>query len=177
MGSLFARSIAAATLAAVALTLVACGPVAPAPVDPVTSQPSTATEVPAPQDSEPAEPVDVGLSPESLAYAAGLGGSSHQGQTLYVVIGASVDSEPEARVLLEDAIPLFGDMQSYFIVQRSDNFEGMTPGWWVVFESYRDEPSPGNLEFGRRAFPDAYVKRVTVRTADPIPVYEDMVDQ
>jgi hypothetical protein len=68
-------------------------------------------------------------------------------------------------------------MQSYFIVQRSDNFDGMDPGWFVVAEAYRGEPSQENLQFGRRGFPDVYVKQATVKTEDPIPVYEDMVGQ
>jgi hypothetical protein len=115
----------------------------------------------------------VAVSPASIAYAEELGGTSQLGKTLYFVIGASVESEEEAQTLLDEATPYFGDMQSYFIVQRSDNFEGMEPGWWVVFEAYRDEPSTENLDFGRRAFPDAYVKSATVLTSDPIPVYED----
>ena len=112
------------------------------------------------------------VSSDSIAYAKSLGGTSHEGETLYFVIGASVESEPEAQAMLEDAIPLFGDMQSYFIVQRSDNFQGMEPGWWVIIEAYRSEPSPENLDFDRRGFPDAYVESATVRTSDPIPVYE-----
>ena len=116
----------------------------------------------------------ISVSSESLAYAKSLGGTSHQGETLYFVIGASVETEGEAQTLLEGAKAV-GDMQSYFIVQRSDNFEGMSPGWWVVFEAYRDYPSPENIAFGRRPFPGAYVKSATVRTSDPIPVYEDMV--
>jgi hypothetical protein len=117
----------------------------------------------------------VGPSPESIAYAEGLGGTSHEGETLYAVIGASAETEREAQRLLEDALPSFGDMQSYFIVQRSDNFEGMDPGWWVVIEAYYNNPDSDELDFCRRGFPDAYVKEVTVRTPDPIPVYEDMV--
>ncbi len=116
-----------------------------------------------------------GVSPDSIAYAEGLGGTSHEGETLYVVIGASVVTEREAQKLLEDALPSFGDMQPYFIVQRSDNFEGMDPGWWVVIEAYYNYPDSSELEFARRAFPDAYVREVTVWTSDPIPVYEDMI--
>ena len=117
----------------------------------------------------------VTLSSDSIAYAESLGGTSHEGETLYFVIGANVASEPEAQATLNDASPLFGDMQSYFIVQISDNFEGLEPGWWVVLEAYRSEPSQENLDFDRRGFPDAYVASATVRTADPIPVYEDVV--
>jgi hypothetical protein len=114
-------------------------------------------------------------SAKSLAYAKRIGGTSHEGERLYFVIGDSVDTQREAQSLLDKAIPRFGDMQSYFIVQRSDSFEGMRPGWWVAIEAYRQPPSPENLQFAKRGFPGAYVKRATVRTADPIPVYEDSV--
>ena len=117
------------------------------------------------------------VSPDSIACAKSLGGTSHLGETLYFVIGASVESEGEAQALLDEATPRFGDMQSYFIVQRSDNFQGMEPGWWVVIETYRNEPSEENLAFDRRGFPNAYVKSATVRTSDPIAVYEDMVGE
>jgi hypothetical protein len=117
------------------------------------------------------------VSADSISYAKSLGGTSHQGETLHFVIGASVKSEEEAQALLDEATPRFGDMQSYFIVQRSDNFQGMRPGWWVVIETYRAEPSEENLSFDRRGFPEAYVKSATVRTSDPIPVYEDMVGE
>jgi hypothetical protein len=117
----------------------------------------------------------VGVSPDSIAYAQSLGGVSHEGETLYLVIGATLDSEQQAKGMLDNAVPLFGDMQSYFIVQKSDSFEGLEPTWWVVLEAYRSEPSPENLDFDRRGFPMAYVQRATVRTSDPIPVYEDVV--
>jgi hypothetical protein len=116
------------------------------------------------------------VSEASLTYAEDLGGTSHLGQDLHLVIGASVNSENEAQALLEEAIPKFGDMQSYFIVQRSDNFEGLEPGSWIVIEAYRNQPSAENLDFGRRGFPDAYVEGVTVLTSDPIPVYEELVE-
>jgi hypothetical protein len=117
------------------------------------------------------------VSAKSRAYAERIGGTSHKGEKLYFVIGDSVDTEREAQSLLDRAVPSFGDMQSYFIVQRSDNFDGMRPGWWVIVEAYRESPSTENLQFGRRGFRGAYVKRATVRTADPIPVYDDLVSQ
>ena len=110
---------------------------------------------------------------DSIEYARSLGGISHLGETLYFVVGAMVETEEEAQALLHEAIPFFGDMQSYFIVQRSDSFEGFEPGKWVIVESYGESPSPENIEFGQRAFPDAYVTSAKVLTSDPIPVYED----
>jgi hypothetical protein len=112
-----------------------------------------------------------------LAYARKIGGVSHRGDTLYFVVGASTSSESDARAKLKAALPLFGDMQAYFIVQRSDNFDGMRPGYWVVIEAYRKRPAAENVDFGKRAFPSAYVRRAVVRTGDPIPVYEDLVPQ
>lgn len=114
------------------------------------------------------------VSQDSRDYALSLGGTSHKGEKLYFVIGASVKSEKQAQALLEPAKAV-GDMQSYFVVQLSDNFDGMTPGYWVVFEAYREYPSQENIDFGRRPFPDAYVKSAVVLTDDPLPVYEDML--
>jgi hypothetical protein len=108
-----------------------------------------------------------------IEYAASLGGTSHKGDTLFFVVGANVATKEEAQSALEAALPVFGDMQSYFIVQWSSNFDGMEPGQWVVIEAYRENPSAENVEFGQRAFPNAYVVRATVKTTEPIPVYED----
>lgn len=141
-----------------------------------TTQPATTTTVQRTTTALSPTNTTVAVSSDYAEYARSLGGVSQEGRTLYFVIGASVKSEREAQALLEKALPTFGDMQAYFIVQRSDNFKGMTPGWWVIIEAYRSKPSVENVAFGRRGFPDAYVKRATVRTSDPIPVYEHMVD-
>jgi len=110
---------------------------------------------------------------DSLEYARSLGGIPRKGETLHLVVGASVETEAEAQALLREAMPFFGDMQSYFIVQKSDNFEGMAPGRWIIIEAYDEMPSAENIEFGRRAFPEATVTVAKVLTSDPIPVYED----
>lgn len=117
-------------------------------------------------------------SATSLQYAAALGGTPHRGEKLFVVVGLVTKTEEAAAKALDAALPVFGDMQTYFIVQRSDNFAGMAPGSWVLIEAYRTrENAEREIELGRRAFANAYVKQVTVRTADPIPVYEDMVPE
>lgn len=116
------------------------------------------------------------LSESAIDYAKQLGGTSQEGQTLYVIVGASMNFEDLVQQRIDDATPAFGDMQSYFIVQKSDNFEGMDPGWFVAIEAYRDEThAKDSLDFARRGFEEPYIKRVVVRTSDPIPVYEDMV--
>jgi len=126
---------------------------------------STTTEAPATTTTEAPNPV----SQESRDYAESLGGTSHEGEKLYFIIGASLRSEAQAKTQLGPAKAV-GDTQMYFIVQLSDNFEGMTPGYWVIFEAYDGYPATEDIEWCRRAFPDAYVKSAIVRTDDPIPV-------
>lgn len=135
---------------------------------------ATGADLAAPQDGSDGASADV-LSEHALTYARELGGKPHKGEALYFIIGASANPESFAQKKLDDAIPLFGDMQSYFIVQKSDNFDGMTPGWFVVIEAYRTEAQAReNLDFARRGFEDGknspYIKRATVKTDDPIPV-------
>jgi hypothetical protein len=118
-------------------------------------------------------PPSAGLSAKSIAYARRLGGKSHLGETLYFVVGASEKTEKKAQAALDNEV--LTDMQTYFIVQKSDNFEGMKPGWWVVFEARRTKPATYDWDLYRTSFPGAYLKQATVRTSDPIPVYEDLL--
>jgi len=128
---------------------------------------------PAPQ-RRPASPETPSVSAQSLAYAKKLGGTSHEGETLYFVIGDSVSTEAEARAKLQKALPRF-DTALYMIVQRSDNFEGMRTGWWVVVEAYRKASNARDgAAWDKRGFADCYVEKATVRTSDPIPVVEDL---
>ncbi|MBN1893939.1 hypothetical protein JW906_05570 [bacterium] len=132
---------------------------------------------PPPEASVAGSAASSALSGKSLSYARGLGGSPHPGEALFLIVGSTAGSETDAQALLEDALPLFGDMQPYFIVQRSGAFEGLDPGQWIVMEAYREQPSAENVQFAQRAFPNAAVKQVLVRTEDPIPVYEDMTGE
>jgi hypothetical protein len=175
------RIAAIAAIVAVTITLALWQPTIPsAAQDLEVTQPIAATAAQATKPSEAptvAPPQVTGVSSKSITYARSIGGTSHEGKTLYFVIGASVKSEDDAQSKLEHAIPIFGDMQSYFIVQNSDNFGGMKPGWWVIVEAYNRKPSKENLDFAKRAFPDAFVRKAIVRTSDPIPVYEELVAQ
>jgi len=115
------------------------------------------------------------LSQKSIDYAKGLGGTSHKGDKLYFVIGDSLDTAAEADAKLQAALPRFGDAQVYFIVQKSDNFEGMRPGYWVLVEAYRESGNAAEgAQWAKRCFADCYVKPATVNTDDPIPVVEDL---
>ncbi|HEX9093414.1 MAG TPA: hypothetical protein VF902_05475 [Coriobacteriia bacterium] len=179
-----ARAACAVTLAiAAAFAMSGCLPVRPATDSGGAQPPAEATAVaPAAAGSQSAtapgaaEPGVSQPSQAALEYASQLGGASHDGETLFFIIGESLGSEAAAQAALEAARPSFGDMQDYFIVQRSDNFVGMKPGWWVVIEAYRYKPGDENMQFAKRGFPGAYAKQATVHTADPIPVYEDLVD-
>jgi hypothetical protein len=114
---------------------------------------------------------------DRIAYARAIGGVSHQGQTLYVILAATEKTEAAARARLDAAIPKFGDTELYYIVQKSDNFSGLSPGQWIVIESYREKAHAmlkENLDFGRLVGPDARVVKVAVKTSEPIPVFEDL---
>jgi hypothetical protein len=179
-------------LAPILLTLIVvlaafaggCGGDAAQPASPasVTQLPTgTTADTQAPSDTEPAvastTPPESTFSQDptvdSIEYAVSLGGVSHEGEELFFVVGAETETEQEAQLMLRDALAVFGEMQSYFIVQKSANFQGMAPGKWVVIEAYDSNPTNENREFGRRSFPQAYVVKATVLTSDPIPVYED----
>jgi len=115
------------------------------------------------------------LSDKAVAYARELGGKSHKGETLYFIIGASVNYEDMAQQRLDEATLMFGDMQSYFIVQKSGNFEGMEPGWFIVVEAYATKAdAEENLDFAKRGFEDGknspYIKSAVMKTDEPIPV-------
>ena len=178
IGSLLGSSLSVAAILLFGLGLAACtdltgGSDFPAtstrPTGLTTAVPgTTVTEVPGTTVTPTTEAPNP-VSQESRDYAESLGGTSHRGETLYFVIGASLGSEAQAKAQLEPAKAV-GDMQSNFIVQLSDNFLGMTPGYWVIFEAYDGYPSDDDLLFCRRPFPDAYVKTATVLTDDPIPV-------
>ena len=121
------------------------------------------------------------MAPHAASRSAPLGNYDDEGRRLIgfdrirFVVGASVESEQEAQTMLEDAIPLFGDMQLYFIVQRSDNFQGMNPGWWVVIEAYQGEPSTENLASRPPCVPRRTREERHGQDLGSIPVYEEMV--
>jgi len=133
-----------------------------------------ANPVEPPPTESAADSSDV-LSQSAIDYARQLGGKSHKGETIYFIIGQTGTPEGFVQNKLDQAGPLFGDMQSYFIVQKSDNFDGMAPGWFVAIEAYRTKAeAEENLDFAKRGFEDGknspYIKKATVNTADPIPV-------
>ena len=116
-----------------------------------------------------------GVSAKSLAYAQSIGGQDVKGQTFNFIVGGTYPTEAAAQAALDKAKPRFGDTQSFFIVQRSDSFEGMAPGSWVVVEAHFKTPSDDNMTFARKGFPDASVVRARILVTDPIPVFENLV--
>lgn len=114
------------------------------------------------------------LSTSARAAAEGLGGKPRQGQTVFVIVGASADSEREAQALLDAATPTFGDMQTYFVVQSTASLKGLHGSRFVVIEAYEEEANAvAGLDLASRGFEQPEVLKVTVLTDDPIPVYEE----
>jgi len=102
-------------------------------------------------------------------------GRSHKGESLYFTIATGESTKVEAQKKLDDALSKF-DVQMYFIVRKSDDFDVMRPGWWIVAEASKNKPSKEDVQSMQSRFPGAYVKKATVLTDEPIPVYEDMVE-
>lgn len=101
-------------------------------------------------------------------------GTSHKGETLQLLVVATEKTKAAADKRLLELLPVYGDIQTYLVVEPSDQLKGLDPGSWVVFEAYRKAPSADTIDFMNRGPSDAYVKQVTVLTADPIPVVEDL---
>jgi hypothetical protein len=122
------------------------------------------------------------LSDKALLYAKKIGGVSHEGDKFHLIMGPSTDTEAEAQALLDDALPRFGDMQSYFIIQLAENFDGLVGTYkkYILIEVYSNPPAQDSLDFAVRIFADPavtaadlVVEQATANTWDPIPVYED----
>lgn len=111
---------------------------------------------------------------DRIAYAVSHGGKPRRGETVYLLTIASEVSESAARTRLEEALLLFGEDGSSFVVQRSENFEGLEAGKWIVVEAFS---SGANADSSRpsatRVTEEPRVDRVVVRTDEPIPVYEE----
>jgi len=110
-----------------------------------------------------------------------LGGVSHKGEPLYLVVASIHDRQQEASAALAAMTTYFGDADVFYTVQRSNAFEGLESGRWVVAEAYwtRDAAQSG-LEWatgrGPATAPFAPVLRLaTARSDDPVPVVEDVM--
>jgi hypothetical protein len=147
-----------------------CGPAA-LPQRPAASQPAT--------QSASFEPPT--LSAAAMDYARSLGGVSHKGEQVLLVVAFTVPTQQEASAGLAAMLPSFGDAQVYFTVQSTDSFKGLTPGRWVVAEAYwtENEARQGlDWATGRGTVADPLtptLESVTVRSDDPIPVVEDVL--
>jgi hypothetical protein len=121
------------------------------------------------------------LSADAIEYARELGGTSHNGEPVYLVLASTHDRQSEASAALAATLPSFGDAQAYFTVQRSDSFDDLESGRWVVAEAYwtRSEAGSGLAWATGRGGEDATLtptlESVTVRSDDPIPVVEDVM--
>lgn len=141
--------------------------------------PTTPTTVRTEDDS----PTTTGHGPEDAPGGAdqgGLGpgasleggsGTRHTGSAIYTLIVASERTRGDAERRREDAASALGEFETYFVIDRSEHYEGMRPGWWVVFEPYKTRSQAvGAMEQTRSWLAgrgiEPYVKRVVVRCRD-----------
>lgn len=101
-------------------------------------------------------------------------GKSHKGETLYALVVASEKTEAAANKAALETISQLGDAQAYLVVEPATHVSGLPAGGWYVFELYRASPTQDTIEFMDRGPSPATVYKVTVNTADPIPVVEDL---
>jgi hypothetical protein len=158
-------AVALAVTVATLVLLAGCGPGAQ------TTQPPESQATTQPRPSEPAT-----LSIDNIEYSRGLGGVSHKGEPVLLVVAYTVQTQQEASETLAAMLPSFGDAQVYFTVQRSASFKGLAPGGWVVAEAYwtESEASQG-LEWatGRGAAEDPLqptLRWVTVLSDDGLSI-------
>jgi hypothetical protein len=97
--------------------------------------------------------------------------ASHQGESFYVVICESSASKAEAAKRLNDLNGLLGDTGGGFSIDKSDHYEGMRPGWWVVFSAYENKSDADEDAkwFTRGSF-QPYVKHVKKLCTDAIDI-------
>ena len=97
--------------------------------------------------------------------------ASHQGESFYVVICESTDSKTQAQKRLDDLNALLGDTGGGFFIDKSDHYEGMRPGWWVVFSAYENKSdADADAKWFTRGSFEPYVKHVKKLCADPIDI-------
>lgn len=152
------------------LALVGCAPIAEVPrPSSETASTSTPVQKPAP------------ISQSAIDRARELGGVSHLGESLYLVIITSDASESVLASHYDEARPHFGDAADYFVILESRWFPELQTGGLVLAEAHATAESAEEARAwwdGRVDAPwyDAYVTKVTVDTTSPIPVVYVDVD-
>jgi hypothetical protein len=115
------------------------------------------------------------VSGDALSYATQIGGTSHRGATLSAIIATSTVKEADAESALASLVRDQQASRPLFIVQRTDNFNGLRPGRFVVMEAFRsDQHATDAMQAQQEAFPNVEQCRVTPLNDDPIPVVEDI---
>lgn len=109
-------------------------------------------------------------------------GPAHAGETIWALIVASERTRAAAEAQRQEAKDSLGEFETYFVVDESSHYAGMTPGWWVVFEPYREgsharaQAADAKGWLASRGL-DSYAKRVTVRCRDRFPLAEDLMEE
>lgn len=110
------------------------------------------------------------LTDAAIQHAYNLNGISRYGQSLYVIILASTQHEYQAKQRLEVVTRANPDLGAWFIVQKSNNFEGMNPGWYVAMAAFENKANAlQQLKRISRVVRHANIKQAIPRTHDPYP--------
>ena len=101
-------------------------------------------------------------------------GTDGQGQELYLVIAASVTSQENAETRAR-LISSVGDVAIPWAVDRSDHYDGLRPGFWIVATGHKTKVGANTeLHFleHREDFKSAYIAKVTKNCDDPLDLQE-----
>lgn len=103
-------------------------------------------------------------------------GVSHKGEKLIALVRTVHPSKDAATKALTEALPSFGDLVTYFVIEPTEHLQGsgLPAGQWVVAEFYRKTPSAENVELDSRGVDKVQSLNVTVTCDEPIPVFEDL---
>jgi hypothetical protein len=134
-----------------------------------------ATEAPPAPETPLATAAAVDLDPRHASLAR-----SHKGATIGVMIVGSSARRTDADAAAAKARAALSEFDTYFVVDRSDHYAGMTPGLWVAFEAHktvaqaRDSLSQATSWLEGRGI-RGYAKGVTVRCSDRFVIFETAV--
>jgi hypothetical protein len=109
--------------------------------------------------------------------SGGFAGANQKGRSLYFVLYASESSKAAADAKYSKVVGMLEGPAQYVFVGRSNDFEGMAPGWWIVAMPCEEQNvAEGESAFAKRNGLDGYVKQATVKTDSPISVNDAVGD-
>lgn len=100
-------------------------------------------------------------------------GRRHTGETLFVLVAGLEEDRRAGLERLWEARAWAGEFQTYFILDRSDHYDGLPAGQWVVMEPHEEPLDIGSSLKDR--IPGSYESTVTVKCPDLFTTYDEQM--